>query len=73
LRFNPNCLAMGSGNAHALLHAVVGASTVVLRLELRCNGGACPSGGGSYHDPYALWAQPAVRSTVGELFGLNTA
>jgi hypothetical protein len=47
-RFDPNSIPMGSGNAHFIFYGYTGASTLVLRMELRCNGGGCPSGGGSY-------------------------
>ena len=47
-RFDPNSITMTSGNAHYLFYGYAGASTQVLRLEFRCTGGGCPSGGGSY-------------------------
>ncbi len=38
--FDPNSISMGSNNAHYLLYGYTGASTLVLRVELRYSGGA---------------------------------
>jgi hypothetical protein len=38
--FDPNSIVMASGNAHYIFYGYTGASTVVLRVELRFSGGA---------------------------------
>jgi N-acetylneuraminic acid mutarotase len=43
--FDPNSLAMTSGNAHYVLYGYNGTSTVAFRVELQCAGGACPVSG----------------------------
>jgi hypothetical protein len=64
---------MGSGNAHYLLHGLAGTSTQVLRVELRCNGGGCPSGGGSYQVRAELVnTGSTLRSTQGKLWSATS-